>query len=74
MVGRGVNEDATLIPGSALYSDVFMNVAQALQLTVADHYGYRKEEKKKQYSSSKQVLVPSCVDSCHAVTMSVCCM
>lgn len=58
MVGRGVNEDATLIPGSALYSDVFMNVAQALQLTVADHYGYRKEEKKNSTVQASRFLCP----------------
>lgn len=46
MVGSGVDKDPTLIPGSTLDSDVFMNVAQALQLTVTDHDGYRSGEKK----------------------------
>lgn len=39
VVGGGVDEDSSLVPGSALHSDVLMNVAQTLQLTVADHDG-----------------------------------
>lgn len=45
VVRSGVDENPTLIPGSALYSDVFMNVAQTLQLTVTDHDGYRSGKK-----------------------------
>lgn len=53
MVGSGVDEDPTLIPGSALYSDVLMNVAQALQLTVTDHDGYSSGQKnQKEYNSN----------------------
>lgn len=37
VVGGGVNKDSALIPGSALHSDVFMDVAETLQLTVANH-------------------------------------
>lgn len=37
VVGGGVDEDATLVPGATLYSDVLVNVAQTLQLAVADH-------------------------------------
>lgn len=39
VVGGGVDEDSTLVPGSTLHSDVLMNVAQTLKLTVADHDG-----------------------------------
>lgn len=39
VVGGGVDEDSTLIPGSTLHSDVLVNVAQTLQLAVADHDG-----------------------------------
>lgn len=39
VVGGGVDEDSALVPGPALHSDVLMNVAQTLQLTVADHDG-----------------------------------
>lgn len=49
MVGSGVDKDSTLIPGSTLHSDVFMNVAQALQLPVTDHDGYRSGEIKVQF-------------------------
>lgn len=41
VVGGGVDEDSTLVPGTTLHSDVFMNVAKTLQLTVADHDGCR---------------------------------
>lgn len=37
VVGGGVDEDSTLVPGSTLHSDVLVNVAQTLQLAVADH-------------------------------------
>lgn len=39
MVGGGVDEDSTLIPGSTLHSDVLMNVTETLPLTVTDHDG-----------------------------------
>lgn len=39
VVGGGVDEDSALVPGPALHSDVLVNVAQTLQLTVADHNG-----------------------------------
>lgn len=80
MVGSGVDKDPTLIPGSALYSDVFVNVAQALQLTVTDHDGYRSGKKRKNKSTTqatakyKQVRVHNCADSCHASTISLCCV
>lgn len=37
VVGGGVDEDSTLVPGSTLHSDVLVDVAQTLQLAVADH-------------------------------------
>lgn len=55
MVGSGVDEDPTLIPGSTLHSDVFMNVAQALQLTVTDHDGYSSGQKKTKRVQFKQL-------------------
>ena len=39
MVGRGVDEHAALVPGATLHADVLVDVAQALQLAVADHDG-----------------------------------
>lgn len=39
VVGGGVDEDSTLVPGSTLHPDVLMNVAQTFQLAVADHDG-----------------------------------
>lgn len=39
VVGCGVDEDAALVPRSALHSDVLVDVAQTLQLAVADHDG-----------------------------------
>lgn len=46
MVGGGVDEDSTLVPGSTFHSDVLVNVAQTLQLTVADHdrCGLKREQ------------------------------
>lgn len=44
MVGGGVDEDSALVPGAALHSDVLVNVAQTLQLTVADHDGWGPRE------------------------------
>ena len=48
VVGGGVDEDSTLVPGSALHSDVLMNVAQTLQLTVADHDGCGMKKRTKE--------------------------
>ena len=39
VVGGGVDEHPTLVPGPALHPDVLVDVAQALQLAVADHDG-----------------------------------
>ena len=36
MIGCGVQEDSTLIPGAGLDADVLMDGAQVLQLPVAD--------------------------------------
>ncbi len=47
VVGGGVDEDSTLIPSSTLHPDVLMNVAQTLQLTVADHDGWGTEKRTK---------------------------
>lgn len=43
VVGGGVDEDAALVPGAALHTDVLVDVAEALQLTVADHDGCRMQ-------------------------------
>ena len=39
VVGGGVDEHPALVPGAALHADVLVDVAQALQLAVADHDG-----------------------------------
>lgn len=48
MVGGCVDEDSTLVPRSTLHSDVLMDVAQTLQLTVADHDGWGKKKRARQ--------------------------
>ena len=44
VVGGGVNEHSALVPGPALDADVLVDVAQTLQLPVADHDGCRGGE------------------------------
>lgn len=56
MVGGGVDEDPTLIPGSTLHSDVFVNVTETLKLTVADHDGCRTEKKLIQTLASLKII------------------
>lgn len=55
MVGGGVDEDAALVPGAALHTDVLMDVAQALQLPVADHDGCGEEKDKCQEPQGKRM-------------------
>ena len=45
MIAGGIDENTTFIPGTALDTDVFMDVTQRLQLSVADHDGWRGKPK-----------------------------
>lgn len=45
MVAGGIDENTTFIPGTALDTDVFVDVTQGFQLSVADHDGWRQKQK-----------------------------
>jgi len=59
VIAGGIDENTAFIPGTALDTDVFMDITQRLQLSVADHDGWKVKRSKAREPSTVKHQPPS---------------